>query len=90
MLPLLKKLVKDFMVKTIDIVCPCGQFILKSLNDSIKLRSKIILFDEHGRGIAVCKSCGREHIIPVALTFTKGVNEIKHVLRIPNDKRTNK
>jgi hypothetical protein len=48
------------------LICQCGEVLIKSIEGEIKLRSKIVVFKKGG-AVAVCKGCGKELSIPVAL-----------------------
>ena len=48
------------------ITCQCGEMLLKSDDDAVKLRSKIIIF-KNNNAYAICKKCSREHKIPISL-----------------------
>ncbi len=52
----------------VELECSCGQLILKSYSDgTTKLRSKIVLFGNDGKSMAICRACSREVPIPVTL-----------------------
>lgn len=47
----------------------CGNYVLQLYTDGkIKLRSKIIIFNDDGTSTAVCK-CGKEIYVPVVLSY---------------------
>ena len=48
------------------ITCTCGEILVKSFNGVTKVRSKVVVF-KNGNGYAVCKGCGSEKRIPIAL-----------------------
>jgi hypothetical protein len=48
------------------IFCPCGEVIVKSLDNDAKVRAKIIVFRDD-TAFAVCKSCNKEVKIPLRL-----------------------
>ena len=66
----------------VEMSCPCGTLILKSYEDgTTKLRSKILLFKAHGGGVAVCRNCGREHVVPIRLSKSSPLsNELQHFI----------
>jgi hypothetical protein len=47
-------------------LCKCGEVLIKSVNGTTKLRSKIVLFKKN-KAYAVCKSCAAEISIPLSL-----------------------
>ena len=47
--------------------CRCGEVIVKSMNGTTKVRSKILIFRD-GAAYAVCKGCGEERQVPVELS----------------------
>lgn len=52
----------------IELQCSCGTLILKSYaNGKTKLRARLVIFDDFGKGLAVCRDCGSEVAIPVQL-----------------------
>ena len=57
----------------------CNDVVLKSFsNGELKLRSKVIVFNESG-AFAVCKGCNTEIPIPITLdtTLMKGIKDSK-------------
>lgn len=48
----------------------CGDVVLKSVNGTIKIRSKVLVFDG-SQALAVCKGCDTE--IPVPLRFDESM-----------------
>jgi hypothetical protein len=48
------------------LICSCGEVLVKSQQDVVKLRSKILLF-RNGKAFAVCKGCNKEYPVPVQL-----------------------
>lgn len=46
--------------------CQCGEILIKSVDGTTKIRSKIMVF-RGDRAFAVCKGCGAEQSIPVRL-----------------------
>jgi hypothetical protein len=48
------------------LVCSCGEVLVKSQEDTIKLRSKILIFRD-GKAFAVCKGCNKEYPVPVQI-----------------------
>ena len=49
------------------LTCSCGEILVKSINGTTKVRSKILKFNANGMGLAVCKGCGQEREVPVRL-----------------------
>lgn len=47
----------------------CGEVVFKSMNDSTKLRSKVLVFRDE-QAFAVCKGCNNEIPVPVVLDTT--------------------
>ena len=45
--------------------CKCGEVLMKSQNDEIKIRGKIFLVKENGSTFTVCKSCNTEVEVPL-------------------------
>jgi hypothetical protein len=54
------------MIPSEVIACRCGEIVVKSLNGTTKVRSKILLFRE-GKAIAICKGCGAEMSVPLLI-----------------------
>ena len=50
----------------INIACPCSEVIMKSENNTSKIRSKILILKDNG-AYAICKSCGYEVKVPLKL-----------------------
>ena len=48
------------------LTCRCGEVVVKSINDTTKVRSKVLVFKGQGAYV-VCKGCGCEHEIPLQL-----------------------
>lgn len=46
--------------------CACGEVLIKSVNDTTKVRSKVLVFKD-GHAFIVCKSCGAEVSAPISL-----------------------
>lgn len=46
--------------------CRCGEVLVKAVDGTIKLRSKIVLFRKEG-AFAICKGCGAELPAPILL-----------------------
>lgn len=46
--------------------CSCGEIMIKSYNNTIKIRNKVLVFKDN-QAFAVCKGCGVEHPIPIQL-----------------------
>ncbi|MFH0957676.1 MAG: hypothetical protein V1897_03145 [Pseudomonadota bacterium] len=69
-----------FAKACVELQCTCGQLILKSYADgTTKLRSKIVLFNDCGEGVAVCRSCGCEYPVPIRLQKTiKSDLKVRH------------
>lgn len=44
--------------------CSCGELIIKSDGDTVKIRSKILVMKKSG-SYAICKSCNGEVKVPV-------------------------
>lgn len=66
-----------------DALCcaKCGEIVLKSMaDDSAKLRAKVIVFRDDS-AFAICKGCGTELQIPVAID-TKQMAQISKSLRL--------
>lgn len=45
--------------------CNCGEVLMKSQNDEIKIRGKIVLVKDDGLTYTVCKSCHKEVELPL-------------------------
>lgn len=58
------------MDKVDDVVCSCGEFIVKSLEGKTKVRSKILLF-EGGKTLAKCRRCGGMHEVPIQMHYVE-------------------
>lgn len=44
----------------------CGDIIIKSTDDDVKVRSKVLVFKSNGT-FAICKGCGEEIPVPVII-----------------------
>ena len=76
-----------------DVLCRCGNAIIKSYGTKAKLRARIVLFEEHG-AVAKCLSCGLEIPIPVSLieSVTPAIPKPKvphYILSATVEKKTN-
>ena len=55
----------------LSIYCPrCGNEILKSASDRLKLRTKVLIQDPGGAVRGVCRNCGEEMPLPLALSLS--------------------
>ena len=53
---------------SLEVTCACGETILKSYDGGkTKLRSRMVVFVDGERAVALCKGCGQEHKIPILL-----------------------
>ena len=50
------------------IVCECSSVIVKSLDNQVKIRSKVIII-KGNQAFAVCRDCSAEVQIPISLDF---------------------
>ncbi len=55
---------------TKNVVCNCGEIIVKSQGAGFKIRSKILIV-ENGSITAVCKSCGHDNRLSMTLSTPK-------------------
>lgn len=66
-----------------DALCcvKCGEIVLKSMaDDSAKLRAKVLVFKDDG-AFAICKGCGTELQVPIALDM-KQMAQVSKSLRL--------
>ena len=54
----------------------CGDVVIKSMGDKLKIRTKILVVDEDSAYI-VCRQCGTEIPIPATLDMNKMGNIVK-------------
>lgn len=55
----------------LSIYCPrCGNEILKSASARLKLRTKVLIQDPEGTVRGVCRNCGEEMPLPLALSLS--------------------
>jgi len=63
-----------------DIQCDCGSYILKSYNNDVsKLRSMVLIIKSQTT-VAICRSCKREHALPIRIEMRKNLSPDMHIL----------
>jgi hypothetical protein len=63
-----------------DIQCDCGSYILKSYADGVsKLRSMLLIIKSNST-VAKCRSCKREHVLPITVSLEKNIKPDMHLV----------
>jgi hypothetical protein len=66
-----------------NIICSCGEIILKNDSTVTKVRSKILLF-KSDTAFAVCKTCGKEIEVPIKKEETNDISMSYYIQKALN------